>query len=207
MTVARFTGDVRITGDLQVDGNMPTIGRSDLQLDSNKVYTVSPTDWRVHDDLSSLLPGTAAADDLGIEGTFGTGPPILTSGDLKEAGDTTRYARANIVLPPEYVDGQTVTIRVSAGMETTIADTSATVDIECYRSDRENGISADLCTTDAQDCNDTTYQNFDFTITPTTLTAGDSLDVRLALQVNDAATETEVKAVAAAVERLVDIRG
>lgn len=205
--VQRVTGDVRITGDLTVNGTIPTVSRDDLAQDDTQVYSIPPTEWRKHDDLSSPLPNAAAGDDLGVEGTFGTGPPIITSGDLKATGDTTRYARAAVPLPPEYQDGETATIRVSVGMETNAADTSATVDIECYRSDRENGISADLCSTGSQDCNDTTYANYDFTVTPTSLTAGDMLDIRIALQVNDAATGTEVKAVAGAVEVLCDIKG
>lgn len=207
-TVARISGDMRITGNLQVDGNMPTLDRSDIAKTSNAVFAVPVTKFRVHDSIDDPLPGSAAADDLGCDGgTFGTDAPVLSAGDLQSAGATTRYGRAILTLPAEYVDGDTVTLRLSAGMADTVADTSATVDVECYKSDREGSVGSDICSTVAQDCNSTTFDDYDLTITPTGLSAGDQLDVRLALAVNDAASATPITAVIAAVELLCDIRG
>lgn len=203
-----FSNDVRIQGDLKVTGSIPKPNRSDLVQDNNQVYTVPLTQFRVHDALHTNLPGTAADDDLALAtGTLGTDAPKLSAGDLKAAGATTRYGRVQVPLPPEYQDGETVTLRVSAGMETTVADTSATVDVECYEVDREGGVGSDLCTTSAQDINSLTFANADFTITPTGLSAGDLLDIRLAVAVNDAATGTAVTAVIGQVELLLDIKG
>jgi len=209
MTVARISGDVRITGDLQVDGTMPTVERNDLAQDSNQVYQVPLTEFRVHDAVQTNLPGTAAADDLGlVTGTLGTDAPTIQTGDLKSAGATTRYARAQLALPPEYVDGESVTLRLSAGMKTTVADTSCTVDVEAYASDREGAVGSDLCSTAAQSINDDlVLENVDFTITPTGLSAGDLLDVRIAIACNDASTGTAVIGVIGAVELLLDVKG
>ena len=206
-TVARYQGDVRITGNLQVDGSMPGLSRSDLAKRSAVAHPVDLTQLRVHDALHSVLPGTAADDDLALDGnTFGTDAPTVKSGDLASAGATTRYARFVTHLPQEYVDGDTITLRFSAGMETA-ADNTATLDVECYKSDREGSVGGDLCSTGAQSMNSTTFSDLDFTITPTGMTAGDQLDIRIAMAINDASTGSGVVGVVGAIDRVLDIRG
>ena len=166
------------------------------------------TQFRTWNALATNLPGTAAADDLGLDNaTFGTGSPHLTAGDLKAAGATSRYARAHVVIPVEYDDGQTCNLRVHAIMQTTVADTTCTVDVECYRSDEEAGISADLCTTAATTMNSLTGADIDFTLTPTTFVSGDTLDLRIHIACNDAATGTVVEPVIGAVQLICDIKG
>jgi hypothetical protein len=205
--VQRITGSCRITGDLTVDGNMPTYNRANLAQDALKPYPLPFTDWRVWDALHTNLPGTPATDDLGLEGgTFGTDGPVLSTGDAK-AATVTRRARAQVRLPAEYDDGETVRLRVAAGMKTTIADTSATVDLEAHKLDEEGAVGADICATAAQDVNSLTNATFDFTITPAGLSAGDILDLRLTLAVVDAATGTAVIAQVTAVKLLCDVKG
>lgn len=144
-------------------------------------------------DLAVNLPAAAAASDLGlVSGVLGTDAPSIQSGDLKAAGATTRYARLSIPLPDDYEDGETVTLRFRAGMKTTIADTSATIDAEARLNQGDGTVGADLCATPAQSINALAAADFDFTITPATLGAGDMLDVRVAIAVNDAATATAV---------------
>ena len=207
MTV-RIDDDLRVTGNLTVNGSLPSFGRSQLTQDSNEVYGIDLTDLRVHDAVQTALPGTSANDDLGISGnTVGTDSIHLTTGDLKAAGATTRYARFMFALPAEYEDGETVTLRLSAGMETTVADTSATIDAQAYKSDRETGVGSDICATAAQSINSLTMADKDFTITPTSLTAGDTLDIRIAVAVNDGASGTAVIANVGAVELLLDVKG
>ena len=206
--VQRIDGDVRITGNLQVDGTLPSYARSNLQQDPNAVFAVPFAHLRVWDALGTNLPATPATDDLGlVGGTFGSASPKVSSGDLKAAGATSRYARFQFQLPAEYDAGTSVTVRLHAGMTTTVADTSAVADVECYKSDSEAGVGSDLCTTAAQSINSLTDADKDFTITPTGLTAGDVLDVRLTLTVTDAATGTAVTADIGAIEFLVDIKG
>lgn len=207
-TVARFDGDCRITGNLQVDGTLPTYSRSELAQDANSEFAIPLTDARVWDNLASLLPSAGANDDLGIyDNTFGTDGPSISTGDLKAAGATSRYARFQIRLPAEYDAGQTVTLRISSGMETTVADTTSTIDVECYKLDREIGIGSDICATAAQSNNSLTFADLDFSITPTGLTAGDMLDVRITAAVNDGATGTAVISSIGAIELLCDIKG
>jgi len=208
MTVAlRIEGDTRITGNMQVDGTMPAYARTNLRQDDNAVYAVPMVDLRVWDALATVLPGTSADDDLAlVGGTFGSATPKISTGDVK-ASTVTRYARFQFQLPVEYVAGASVTLRLHAGMTTNAADTSATLDVECYKSDGEAGVGSDLCATTAQDINNTTKADKDFTITATGLSAGDVLDIRLAVAVVDAATDTAVIADIGAIEMLVDIKG
>jgi hypothetical protein len=92
-------------------------------------------------------------------------------------------------------------------MATTVASVSCTVDVECYELDKVGGISADLCTTAATTINSLVFADKAFTITPTTLSAGDVLDVRITIAVNDAATATAVTPTIAGIDLLCDIKG
>ena len=208
-----ITNDVVIGGNLRVAGtatfaSVSGLDRTGLAQDNTQVYHVLPESWKVWDDMDSPLPSTPANDDLGIiGGTFGTDSPSVQTEDLKAAGATNKYARCTFALPPEYVAGETVQIRFHCGMLTTAADASATIDVEVYESDLEAGIGADLCATAAQSCNSTTLADKTFTITSTTLAAGDLLDVRVTMAINDAATGTEVKGIIGGTKVLLDIKG
>jgi hypothetical protein len=211
-----FSGDVQVNTLSIVTGTLTAadlsasaaLARTQMAQDALQPYPVRLTDGRVWDAIQTNLPGTPATDDLAIDGdTFGTGSPHLTAGDLKAAGATTRYARYQMSLPAEYDDGETVTIRINAGVQTTVSDTTCTVDVECYESDGELGISADICATAATTINSLTFADVDFAITPTDLVAGDVLDVRIAIACNDGATVTAVEPSIGSIELLCDIRG
>lgn len=187
------------------------IDRSKLAQDNLVEYNIPFTALRTWDDLSALLPGTAAADDLGlVDGTFGTNAPMVQAGDLKSAGATTRYARFIRELPAEYVDDETVNIRVRCGMITTVADTTCTIDVEAYLLDKDgalNGSPTDLCTTAATTMNSLTAANKDFTLTDSSLVSGSIIDVRLAIACNDAATGTAVTPAIYSIALLCDVKG
>jgi hypothetical protein len=171
--------------------------------------TIPLAEWRVWDAVATNLPGTPAADDLGlVNGTFGTNPSYIGTGDLKAAGATNRYARAIVTLPEDYEAAETVNLRVWAGMITTVADTSAVVDFEVWRQDKEDGTlgASDICATSQQSINSLTENSFSFNITATTLEPGDQLDVRLKITVTDAASATAVIGAVYAVELLCDRR-
>lgn len=187
------------------------IDRSKLAQDSVQPFIVPFTDLRVWDAMATNLPATAANDDLAlVGGTFGTAAPMVQAGDLKAAGATTRYARFLVRLPAEYVDDETVNIRVRGGMETTVADTTCTADIEAYLLDKDGalvGSPTDLCTTAATTINSLTAANIDFTLTDTNLVSGSIVDVRVAIACNDAATGTAVTPAIYSLELLADIKG
>lgn len=199
--------DVRITGNLEVAGSLPTVQRTALEQDNRAVYSLNLADFRVHDAFQNALPGTAASDDLAlVGGTLGTAHPMVKTSDLASAGATTQYARILCQLPPEYVDGESVEFRIHAAMAT-VADTAATVDIECYGIDKDGTVTSDICATAAQSINSATFTDYDFTITATSLVKGDMLDVRMAIAVNDAATGSGVIAEVGAFQMLLDIKG
>jgi len=186
----------------------PTLARSAIlsQVELAQ-FTVPWTAWRVWDAMQTNLPGTPLTDDLGlVGGTWASASPSLRTEDLKAAGATASYARAQIPLPAEYETGQSVTLRFHAGMITTVSDTTATLDVVCYETDEESGISADICATAATTINSVVLADIDFTITPTALTAGDLLDVRIHTAINDGATATAVIGCIGAVKLLCDVR-
>ena len=196
MTDTNFDGALIRPGTLA--GNRLTanaaITRSQLAQVPNVFRRISPFEWRVWD--SGALLGTPAGDDLGLAaGTFATDVFTVQAGDLKAAGPTTRMAIIHVPLPENYEDGQTVTLRLRAGVVTTVADTSCTIDAEVYEvgdSGNAGGTPTDLCTTAAQDMNSLTAADFDFAITPDSLVAGDILEIRISIACNDAATATAV---------------
>lgn len=203
--------DLVVPGNLSVHGTIgpPRARSSILAQEDLAKYPIKMTDWRVFDAMQTNIPGTPASDDLGLIGTtHGTDCPYLSTGDLKAAGATTRRARCTVAMPVEYQAGETVNIVVSAGMKTTIADVSATVDIEVYKSARDGlKTGSDLCATAATTINSTTFSDKTFSITSSGLSPGDELDIRLSVAVNDAATATAVIGAVGAVDLKCDIKG
>lgn len=202
--------DIRLSGVLACKdtGIAAQLRSSVLKQDANAIFPISFDKLRVWDAYQTNLPGTAAADDLAlIGGTFGTAPPTVSAGDLKAAGATTRYARFQVELPECYDAGETFKLVFYAGMVTTIADASCTIDIQCYKLDKITGIGSDLCATAAIDMNSLVFAAKEFTITSSGLVAGDTFDVLLAIACTDAATATAVTPTIAAIDRLCDIKG
>lgn len=161
------------------------------------------------DALATNLPNTSSADDLGlVTGTWGSAAPYVGTSDLKSAGATTRYAGFLIPMPPDYEDGETVTLRVTCGMKTTVADTSCSIDAECYALDVRQGalVSGDLVSTAAQSMNSLTAASKDFAIDESGLVAGQMISVRLKITCTDAAGLTAVIAAIWQVEVLCDLR-
>lgn len=144
------------------------------------------TDARVHDSMDDALPATAANDDMAIiTGTPGTDAPTLQGVDF---GGTTSDEKCafEFVLPRTYRAGSPVTLRAKAGILTTIADDSLTLDVECWKDAGDGSVGSDICATAAQDINSLTMANKDFTITPTGLEPGDRLIIRLSFAGTDA---------------------
>ena len=201
---------LRVTGSLTVsETSVAAQTRATvLKQEALAIFPIDLTCLRVWDAFNTNLPGTAATDDLAlVGGTFATAPPVISAGDLKNAGATSRYARFQMKLPECYDAGETVTLSLSAGMKTTVASVSCTVDIECYKIDKLSAIGADLCTTSATTINSLTFGAKAFTITPTGLTAGDVFDVRVTIACNDSGTGTAVSPTIAAIDVLCDIKG
>jgi hypothetical protein len=93
-------------------------------------------------------------------------------------------------------------------MHTTIADASCTVDLNVYHCDEDRTLQAlgDICATAAQSCNSLTYADLDFTITPTNLSPGDTLDVQLVVAGTDAGDAgADIRGVVGSTQLLCDV--
>lgn len=181
------------------------LNRSNIVQEDLVEYPISLDRFRVHDAFQTLLPGTPLTDDLGLStNTFGTDSPTLDTEDHKAAGAVNNFGRAQVVIPPEYVAGQSITLRVNAGMVTTVSDTTATLDVEAYR---KAAPSVDICATAAQSMNDLAAADLDFVITPTNVVVGDTIDIRLTTAINDGATGTAVIGRINSAKLLLDIKG
>ena len=154
------------------------------------------------------LWGTRSALDY-VAGTYATNAPSLQTPDFGgNSAAVSYYARGEIVLPWEYEAGESVTLRLSAGMITTTADQTATVDIQVYKSDEDATSTGDLCATTASsdNMNNTVFADVDFTITPTTLNPGDLLDVLITVAVDDDGDAGVMKGSIGSVQLLCDVR-
>lgn len=208
-TTLKVPSNLDVQGDLVVRGALPSYPRSSLTQDDFAVYQLPLERFRVWDAYATALPGTSATDDLGlITGTFGTAPPYIGTGDVKNT-TITRYARVLYCLPAEYVAGQSVRVNLHAGMITTVSSGVATADIECYKlaQDGTTGVGSDLCSTAATSIKSLTFGDKPFDITATSLSAGDWLDIRVTINIVDSATATAVIGAILAAEMHLDIKG
>jgi hypothetical protein len=180
MATQRLDGDVEITGALRVSGTYTgPINRSNLLTDSTAIYELPITSFRVHDAMQTNLPGTALADDLGVtSGAYGTDVPTIRSEDLNGDGTAASYARTSFTLPPEYVSGGTITLRIYADTQAGAAN----VDAQVFQASKTNFqvTGSDLVTTAATAVT-TSFGAKDFVINPTSKVAGDTFDIRIAV--------------------------
>jgi len=210
-TVQNITGDVSISGSLRLGGTLsPALAKANiLALAELQPFPIPLTDFRVWDAMQTVLPGTPATDDLGlVGGTFGTATPSIRTEDLKAAGATNKRARVLLQLPWDYVAAQTIVLRFKAGMITTVADTTATLDCEVYKlqDDPDAAIGSDLVTTAATTMNSTVFADIDFALTTSGLSPGDILDIRITVAINDAATGTAVIGGITSAKLMADVR-
>jgi hypothetical protein len=183
-----------------------SVARVGLTQEDLAPYPIPVGQLRVWDAPSTpAVAATGANDDLAVVyNTFLTAGPTVETGDLKNAGATTRKVGFEFVLPPEYVAGETITLRINAGMKTTVASVSASVDAQVAR---RAAPTTDICATNAASINSLTAANKDFTITPTDCVPGDILDVVISVAVNDSGTQTAVIGQINNIEMLLDIKG
>lgn len=207
---ATYPGDVYIGGNLQVAGTSTiAISRSSLATDSGAKQIIPIADFGIWDGNFGRL-GAASSDDLGIvAGTFGTSVPTPQTSDQKANGAVvTQYARFLVQMPDNYVSGSQVYLEAVAGMLTTVADTSATIDFEAYLcADSNLKSGSDLVTTAAQSINSLTFAAKSFTVTSGSLIPGSRLDVRVAIAIRDNASATAVTGCIAVVNLIRDVRG
>ena len=184
------------------------IAATQLAQRPNQSTPLMMTACRVWDAMASMVVGTPAADDLGlVTGTPGTHQPKLSSGDVKALGATSRKVAFELEVPSNYDDGESFSLRFKAGMETTIADVTATIDLQAWKPSGTGTVGSDLVTTAAQSINSLTAADKDFVIDATGIDPGDKLICVLSIATNDAATATAVTACVYSMFRRCDTRG
>jgi len=164
---------------------------------------------RVWDAFTSALPSAASSDDLGlVQGTFGTATPTVQSIDFKNT-TTTAYARFLARLPHNYVAAGTLDVVIYAGAKTTVASSAMTLDVEAYQKNLASGAvsGTDLVTTSPISINSTTLAARTFSLTSSTLSPNDEIDVRIKVTGTDSATPTEVAALISRVCLQLQLRG
>lgn len=139
------------------------------------------------------LADAAAAGSLGLADTPGS---VLknTASNNNTQDDACVFL---YTLPPSYVAGSTVTVRIRAKKDTTAGTVSDTVDLQAKLVG--DTLGSDICTTAAQAVT-TSYANKDFTVTPTGLVAGDVLALEVHGLSNDTGGATNKQVFIARVE-------
>lgn len=201
--MATFTKTLKLSGT----ASFPTIDRADLTEESLIEYTIPLSSMRVHDDFAANLGSSATSNNMGlVTGTPGTDAPTLQGSDF---GGTSVNDKASFqfALPPEYVSGGSISLRVRGAMLTTISDGTATIDVECWPQDDDGAASSDICATSAQSINNLTPAAKTFTITPTNLVVGDVLTFRLSFGGSDSGDAGVMIPELSKVSVLLDIRG
>lgn len=189
---------------ISVSANFPNAVMEQRELTA---FPIPLTSLKVWDAFHTNLPGTPANDDLGlITGTFGTDSNSVQTSDLKNT-TTTQYAGFEFVVPENYETGQTIELNISAGQLTTLASVSATLDVEAYKPDGIGGVGSDLCQTAAQSIKSLTMADKVFVLDGSGLYPGDRIEGRIAIAINDSATETAVDGIIGNIELLADCRG
>lgn len=173
--------------------------------DDLKPYPIILTTFRKTAALSSLLGEVADCTNHALRGYSHGSESMYLKGYAAEGASTTERSRVLKELPAEYVAGQTVIIRVHSKLSSAV-EVSGTVALLVYKSDKEKGVSADLCETAAQP-NTTSWADYDFTITPTDLEPGDVLDIEITTVINNTGGAQEIDLFMGDVRLLCDVKG
>jgi hypothetical protein len=111
----------------------------------------------------------------------------LAQAEITDNETEVSVCHAQVTLPPEYVAGGDITVRLPVSIVKTAAavDNGSTIDLSVYKQ-AAGAVGSDLCATAAQTfaAVDTWY-NKDFTVTPTGLVAGDVLNLEITSSVID----------------------
>jgi hypothetical protein len=125
------------------------------------------------------MDDAAGSSLLGLADAIGS---LLLGGDANNTS-LTDYANVLVAIPPDYVAGGALTVRLRAKQATALSFASAKVDVDFVKVCGDS-LGADINPTAAQQVT-TAYVAYDFPLTPTNLVAGDILAIRVACLNND----------------------
>lgn len=203
----KFDEAVAFAAPVRFGSQVSGLSRLALQTERLTPYPIPFTAWRKPADLAVPLPATAGSGFLALaSGTPGTDFARLQTDDVK-ASTTTRSAAALLQLAPEYVAAGAARVRLRAGMKTTIADATATLDCSLWAADEEGLVGSDLIATAAQSINSLVVAPLDFNVDASGLAPGAALWLQVSIAIVDAATATAVIGQLTAASLLLDIQG
>ena len=197
-------GGITETKPTSIKVPVASLNREDLVQEALQIYNIPLTEMKMTTGLE--LPVAGDSTYLGMAfGTHGSAAPYLV-GTVTNTDSKTEVARLQFILPPEYEDGQSVSVRLHARVDVA-RQASASVDVQCYKVDKEIGVGSDICATAAQSINTDVWADKDFTITPTGLVAGDLLDIEITGVGDDTGGSSNGYVQIGAVQMLLDIKG
>lgn len=132
----------------------------------------------------SVLAAAAASGKFGlVSNAWGVGGHKL-QGEAASGNSKTSTVKLLVPLPQNYVAASTITLKVTHRVSV-IANTTANVDAEVRKTDGNGGVGSDQVTTSAQTNNTTGWVTSSFTVTGTSFSPGDEVEVFVRSVVDD----------------------
>jgi len=161
---------------------MPLLQRSEAVTETSQIIGIPLLD-ACNDDGSPLALAASAGKFGIVAGGFGTGG-VKLQGEAASGNSKTSTAHYTVRLPQNYVAGSNFNIRVKQRVSV-VLNTTANIDVNCFKSDGQGGVGADQVTTTIITNNTVTWVNHTFAVTGTGFVAGDELDIYIQCQAND----------------------
>lgn len=164
------------TGDLLPITEITQKPRANLLQEDAVAYPVQLTSIKWADGISPDATGAAGKPKL-LLGGWGSGTGIFQGQDA-QAALKTETLFFDFAIPECYVNGQTVTVSISARYNDAGSNTlsSKTLDLECYNIDQAGTAGSDINLTAIQTLTGI-MTAYSFTISPAALSAGSLLRV------------------------------
>lgn len=193
---------IACAGNTEIGGTLAVTGAATFSSTLTVGGVAVPLANVVPIPLNQFRAPAAWKDDLGDTGSSAIIGLADTVGSLLKTtasnGDSiSQSGVCAFVLPPTYVSGAAITVRVRAKKDTTLGTVTDTVDVTAKLVG--DTLGSDICTTAAQVLT-TSYANYDFTVTPTGLVAGDILAIEVFGISNDTGGTTNKQVFIARVE-------
>lgn len=180
------TGDNQLV-EVMIDDTFAAFSgaRSDLVTDISQPYVLPLESWKATGTGAAL--GASAGTPSGAFGltigTFGTATPEVL-GEAASGNSKTDKMRRTFALPPEYVAGGNITLRIRAKETVAASQVGSTVVAAAYKGDGAAGLGSNLIATAAAAVT-TTVGDKDMVISGTGLVAGDVIDIEITGVTND----------------------
>jgi len=193
------------TGDVLPLSEVNSKPRTRLLQEDAVPYRIPLSAFRWADGLIPETTGAAGKPKLVMAG-YGSGDGHFLGEDSKDAAKTETIV-FDFSLPAEYVAGQTVTVTVTAQYTDagTSTMTTKTIDCEAYKIAEAGTAGSDICATAIQTLTSSMAQ-YSFTVTPASLSAGDSIRVFLQI-ITEGDTSAATKGKFGGASVALDIKG